>query len=240
MYGIILLTALFAGYAQMACGFGAGMILIMALKLYFTVTEAPAITQVICTVLSAVMLWPLRHRIRLKEMLVPMICYCGVSALAVLWIKSIDMHLLTVCFGAFLVLLSIYFLLFDKKVRIRKTPVSEVLCCGFSGLCSGLFGVGGPTLALYLVQVCDGKEAYLASLQLLFTVGNLISTVARIREGIYYSGLIPVTAVGCAGVLLGLWLGAGTGRKSGAEKLRTVVYVCVGISGLIVLLQNLR
>ena len=235
---IILPLAGLAGFVQSFTGFGAAAILMTVLPYAFSLLRAPGITQIICTFLAATMAWHFRKSINLKMMLLPTIIYTAASLAVVPVVKGLDLHVLTIVFGGFLVALSIYSLTLDKKLKVSGSLGALIGCSALSGVLSGLFGVGGPTMALYLFAVSKSKEEYLGTLQLLFVISNLAVTASRIANGIITADILPICAVGAVGILAGKHLGYKVGDKLDADKTRIAVNLCVGFSGIFTILQQ--
>ena len=235
---IILPLAALAGFIQAFTGFGAAAILMTVLPYAFSMLQAPAITQIICTFLAATMAWHFRKSINLKLMLWPTIIYTAASLVVVPLTKSFDLHILTIVFGGFLVALSLYSITLDKKLKVSGSAGALIGCSALSGVLGGLFGVGGPTMALYLFAVSENREEYLGTLQLLFVISNLAVTVSRIANGIITADILPTCAVGAAGILAGKHLGYKVGDKLDADKMRFAVNLCVGLSGVFTILQQ--
>ena len=235
---IILPLAALAGFIQAFTGFGAAAILMTALPYAFSMLQAPGVTQIICTFLAATMAWHFRKSINFKLMLLPTVIYTVASLVVVPFVKNFDLHVLTIIFGVFLVALSIYSLTLDKKLKVSGSVGALIGCSALSGVLGGLFGVGGPTMALYLIAVTQSKEEYLGTLQLLFVISNLAVTISRIANGIITLDIWPICLVGAVGILAGKHLGYKVGDKLDAEKTRTVVYLGVGLSGIITILQQ--
>ena len=235
---IILPLAALAGFIQAFTGFGAAAILMTVLPYAFSMLQAPGVTQIICTFLAATMAWHFRKSINFKLMLLPTVIYTVASLVVVPFVKNFDLHVLTIIFGVFLVALSIYSLTLDKKLKVSGSVGTLIGCSALSGVLGGLFGVGGPTMALYLIAVTQSKEEYLGTLQLLFVISNLAVTISRIANGIITFDIWPICLVGAVGILAGKHLGYKVGDKLDAEKTRTVVYLGVGLSGIITILQQ--
>ena len=235
---IILPLAALAGFIQSFTGFGAAAILMTVLPYAFSMLQAPGITQIICTFLAATMAWHFRKSINLKLLVWPTIIYTAASLAVVPFTKSFDLHVLTIVFGGFLVLLSLYSLTLDKKLKVSDSVGALIGCSALSGVLGGLFGVGGPTMALYLFAVSKTKEEYLGTLQLLFVISNLAITASRAANGIITVDILPTCAVGAVGILAGKHLGYKVGDRLDADKTRLAVNLCVGLSGVFTILQQ--
>ena len=66
--------------------------------------------------------------------------------------------LLKKVFGVFLMLLSVYFLVFSSKLKIKATLMSATVCGTLAGILGGLFGIGGPPMVIFFLAALDDKE----------------------------------------------------------------------------------
>ena len=76
-------------------------------------------------------------------------------------------------------------------------------------------------------------------MQFLFTVTGIVNLAGRAVAGNLHGEILPYAAVGTVCILLGALVGNRIVRRLNAEVFRLVVYVFVGVSGLILLLQQL-
>ena len=150
-----------------------------------------------------------------------------------------DLHVLTAAFGGFLMLLALYFLFIAKRVSLKPGLAAGMLCSGFSGCCAGAFTVGGPMMALYFVAIARDKDTYVANMQFLFAATNLTNLAMRAVRGLYGAQYLPVTAVGVIFVLVGMVIGSALSKRMNGDVARQVVYIGVGVSGLVTLLQQI-
>jgi len=239
MWPVLLLAAFAGGIIQPLTGFGAGVILMIVLSSFFDMTVAPTISVAICFFQSAILLWRLRKHLRIRRHLPVILTYTVASLGIVNLVNRFDLHLLTALFGAFLVILSIYFLFFARRVSVQPTLRSGLICGLVSGCCAGAFSIGGPTIALYYVAACEDKESYVAQMQFLFTVTNFALAAMRMIRGFYDVSLTPLLASCCVVIVAGTLVGLALSRRMDGSSARTVVYIGVGISGIITLIQQL-
>ncbi len=238
-YVIIVFTAFVAGFIQSFTGLGAAAVMMVVLPWYFSPLQAPAICQMICIACSVSLLIPLRRSVNLRFALPPTVIYTLMSVVAIRFVKNLDLGLLNLLFGIFLLLLAVWFFFFEGKVRIPAGKGSMVASSAFSGILGGVFGVGGPTMALWFLAATEDRLLYLSSLQVLFTVSNVVSTISRAANGILTADLLPPALLGMVGVLCGNWLGLRSAKKLNPDYFRKGVYLCVGLSGLIQLINQI-
>lgn len=237
-YVIVALAALTAGAVQTVTGFGAAVVMMLVLPRIFGVVTAPAVSTSICVALSGALAWKFRRRTNFKLITVPILVFgvCGIVIINL--IKSLDLHLIGILFGVFLIALSVYNLAFSEKASLRPTKPVILVSSAVSGTFSGLFSIGGPMMALCLLPCSDDHEQYLGNMQTLFIVTNIINIIARITNGLYTADLLPYTLVGMAFILAGKEFGIRFAKKLNIEVIKKVIYVFVGISGAITLAEN--
>ena len=153
--------------------------------------------------------------------------------------KALRQVILTALFGAFLMALAAYFLFFAKRVKMQPSLTAGLVCSAFSGCCAGAFTIGGPMMALYFVAIARDKETYVGNMQFLFMVTNLINFTMRAVRGYFRAELLPVAGVSIVCILAGLWIGTRLSRRMSGDVARQVVYIGVGVSGLVTLAQEL-
>ena len=238
-YAIMALAALAGGIIQPLTGFGSAVILMVAAQYFFDITIAPGVVAAICMFQSGIMAWNRRKSIDLKQILPPIALYTVCSLAVINLLGSMDLHVLTAAFGGFLMLLALYFLFIAKRVSLKPGLAAGMLCSGFSGCCAGAFTVGGPMMALYFVAIARDKDTYVANMQFLFAANNLTNLAMRAARGLYGAQYLPVTAVGVIFVLVGMVIGSALIKRMNGDVARQVVYIGVGVSGLVTLLQQI-
>ncbi len=238
VYAVITAAAVMAGVIQSVTGFGSAVFLMLFVPLFYDMVAASAIASSIAMGLGITLAWRFRGHIQWKLCALPAVIYLAGSIGAIHVIRDIDLDALTLAFGIFLVLLALYFLVVSKRMSIRGSWKSAAVCSAISGVTSGLFGIGGPLMAVYFVSVSRDKESYIANIQCLFAVTNVVNFLLRISKGIYTAELIPITLLGFAGITLGKTLGLRLLERMELEGMKKWVYLFVGASGVLTVLQQ--
>ena len=126
------------------------------------------------------------------------------SSLAILLIPYINQYLLKIFFSLFLIGLSIYFLKFATTFQIRASLTTMIVTGVLSGICDGLFGIGGPLMVVFYLALVPTKEAYLGSIQGLFLLVGIYNIIFRIYRGIFTINLLQPSLFISVAVLLGM------------------------------------
>ena len=110
---------------------------------------------------------------------------------------------------------------------------SRVLVGGISGVMGAMFGMPGPPVVLFGINVLNDKKEYLATLQAFWLLFNLVYLCFRSGGG-YYSSCTPFYfCIGVAGVFVGLFLGARCFAVLNGKAFKMVVYLLMLASGIV-------
>ena len=223
------------GLIQGTCGFGCGILAMLGFSTYLPVNQAAAVTSVINFGVTFPTMLRYRKHLTLKKILIPFMVYTICSILIIRVSVYLDAKLLKRVFGGFLLALSIYHFTLAGKQPTRWTWPLALLAFVISGLGSGLFAVGGPLMVLYFLGNTDSTEEFLADTQIIFVINALPTITMRIRSGLLRAEHLPYLIPGLIGVLIGFWLAGKIVGKIDKPKLTKIVYIAVGISGLLYL-----
>lgn len=204
-YAAFAISALMGGLLQGVTGFGCGVIMMLVLPFLYPIPQAAAISSLGGFVLSATMAWRYRKHADPKTTLPFCIPYLLCSATAIRVSTMVDQELLQRVFGVFLIALAIYNFATMGKASTKKLPVlAQLGCIVFSGVCDGLFGIGGPLMVLFFLNRTNTQESYLGNIQLFFAVNVFCNLVLRAINGVLTIDLAPLCLVGAVAVILGL------------------------------------
>lgn len=185
------------------------------------------------------MTWMYRKHIDVKQIALPIGLYTVCSLVIINLLGNFDLHVRRRC-SERSIALAAYFLLFAKRVKLDQPGLAAgLVCSAFSGCCAGAFTIGGPMMALYFVAIARSKETYVGNMQFLFFTTNLVNFTMRTVRGYFSAALLPMAGLGMVCILLGLWIGTRLSRKMSGDVARQVVYIGVGVSGLVTLVQEL-
>lgn len=226
-------SAVLAGLIQSMTGFGAAVTMMLVAPYFFNMLQAPALVTAICLGLSVMLVWRFRRLVDLRHTLPLIVLYSLTSMTAIQVASSLDLRVLTVAFGVFLIVLALYYLLLANSFTLRPTRLTGVVCSVAAGAGAGLFGTGGPMMAMYFLGAVKEKEAYVANLQFVFAVTNTVNLVVRLYKGIYTLDLLPLTIVGVIGINLGKLIGLRILDRIDIALMRKIVYIFIGLSGVL-------
>ena len=226
-------VALIAGLIQGITGFGGAVVMMVFLPSFFVLPTAAGIAGTVTIPMNLRMAIAYRKHIHLKDALIPATLYLLASIIAIRIAPDLPTRWVKFAFGCFLVLLALYFILFQKKIKIRFTYAVSIPIIVFSGICGGLFGIGGPLMAMYYMSKYDDRFDYLATTQTFFMVTSLPQMFVRFFSGILTATEILPILVGIAAILIGNTIAVYMNKILKPNTVRMATYLLVGISGII-------
>ena len=232
------LAALGGGLVMGVTGFGAGMVTMMALPVFYSLTESAAIAGVVCAVLSAHMTIRYWKHINFRSLVAPTIAYMILCALIIRFSTEVDQALIQKGFGVFLICLCIYYIFLQKDDHPHKKSLAlSILCITFSAVFDSFFSIGGPFLVVYFMARTDSTKAYMGTIQAFFFINYTYSTVVRVIDGILLPSHLPVTGACGVAVLLGGVIAQKLVNRLDDQMVRKLIYIMIGVSGVLNLIK---
>ena len=164
-----------------------------------------------------------------------LITFLVVSCLAILFLGKLSSTALQIFLGLMLIIAAIYFWFLADKVHINTNMPTQVSLGTLSGVMGGFFGMQGPPAVLYFLSVSETKERYAVLAQTYFLIGNLTMTIIRFFNGYLTQQVFTSWLCAIPAVLLGTWIGAIVFKRLPMKLLRKIIYLYIGISGVIAL-----
>lgn len=229
---LIIFPALLAAIVQGLTGFGSVIIMMIFFPLILPIDQAAGIGSMI--MLSSVLTMTIRYRrhLQLKQLVIPFLIYATVATWSVHLGHLIDTHVLRMLLGGLLVVLCGYFT-WAKGAGSHPYPwyVAGIFMI-ISGFFNGLFGIGGPLMALYFLSLSRTMPAYIANIQGFFLIDTLYITAVRVGNGILIVKDIPYIVVGMLAATLGTLIAARLLNRLDPAKVKHLIYGFIGLSGL--------
>jgi len=137
--------------------------------------------------------------------------------------------------GIILICLSIYFLFFNNRIKVKANMPTGVLIGGISGGMNGLIAIGGPPIVLYLSNALRDNDVYFATSQLFFAFINIYAITMRAINGIVTKDILLCALIGFIGCLIGDMIGKRVFDKLNPTRLRQIIYIGMIISGILMI-----
>lgn len=240
MFGMIF-VALMAGFVQGVTGFGSGIVMMIFLPHLLPISQSAGVSTLTMLVANVMVVWRYRKYLKWQKLVLPFLIYMGTAILSLFLSKYLPGSSLKMLLGVLLVVLSIYYLVMNlRSIKISTIPLFVmVLFAITSGFFNGLFGIGGPLMALYFLTISDSKENYLASIQTFFLIDTLIMTSMRFANGIMTVDTLKYVLMGLIGAVIGTILANRLVKHINLRVMTLAIYAFIGCSGLYYLLTSL-
>lgn len=241
IYIIVALVAFIASLTQRVSGFGFGMLFMTAAPFLMpTYPEATTLSGALALVCALVTGVQMVRFVPWKKLL-PILCtFLVVSFVSIRFVGRIDGKMMRGVLGAVLLFLSFYFSFIRSKISMKPSMKVQVGMGTVSGMMGGLFAMQGPPAVIYFISCADNKEEYMAITQWYFIISNSFMTVSRAASGFFTPTVGKAWLFGVAAVILGLMVGKRIYSRMPIEIIRKVVYVIIGVSGLLAIILSLR
>lgn len=234
----LFLLCIVASFIQRTTGFGFGIfIMTMLPSLLPSYGEATTLSGLLALTTTLMITLRMYRKVVWSRLWPILLTFILVSSVAVCVLARTDDILLRRILGVTLLLISFYFFLLGSRIRFRPTRKLQLVAGTLSGLMGGFFGMQGPPAVLYFISSEPDKEHYLAMTSAYFLLGNISMTLMRAGNGFLTSQVAWGYVWGVGGVLVGAWLGAYVFNRLSGKRLRNIVYLYIGISGIITLLE---
>ena len=234
---LIALFALGASFVQRVSGFGFGIFIMTLLPHVMpSYGEATALSGLLASVTSLIIVARMYKHIVWSKLWLILAAFLATSFFAVSMVRMIDSAVLKKALGVILIGVSLYFIFLRQRIKPRATRASQIGLGSLSGLMGVFCGMKGPPAVLYFIEVAKQKEEYIALAQTFFVIGNFMMTVFRWRAGFVTAEVLTDWLWALPTVLLGTWVGSIVFRHLSLDLLRHIVFIYIGISGLIELL----
>lgn len=233
----LFLLSIGASFVQRTTGFGFGIFIMTMLPAIMpSYGEATTLSGILALTTSSIIVFQKHRYISWSRLLPILLTFAIVSVGAIFLLSRMEYAVLNVLLGITLIVVSIYFAFFSKRIKVKTTLPVQISAGTLSGLMGGFFGMQGPPAVLYFVSSEPDKEHYLAMTQTYFLVGNLTMTLARAYNGFFTSTVAMGYVYGIAGVVIGNLIGAWVFEHITGAVLKNIIYAYIGLSGLTFLL----
>ncbi len=232
---ILIITA--ASFVQSAAGYGFSMVALSLMTFFLPMRTGSVIA--VLAMLPLTLYITLRHarKVNWRIFLIPFITSSIATLLGVRLLLVADNTLLLKILGGVLVLLSLFTIFAGSNLRITPTIPVQLSFGVVSGILSGLFTMGGPPIAIYMLAATADKDEYNSTLQTFF----LFATVVAILTHLFYGNITREALVYSAYALIGVAVGTALGlaflKRLSNDKVRKLVYGVMLVMGVVLLLK---
>ncbi len=231
---LLVLIGMGGGFVQRVSGFGLGIFVMIFLPFFLPSPAAAAAVSSLFACATATYNAVRYYKNVAYKTVIPMMCAALISIpIAVHFAARVSGDLFKILLGSVLIVLSIYFIFFNKHIKIRAGVRNGIISGALGGTLGGLFSTGGPPAVLYLNNATPDNITYFATIQFYFCFTNLYGTTMRVVNGIITREVLIYAAIGMVGCMIGDFIGKSVFDKLDAQKLKNIIYIGMIISGIV-------
>lgn len=222
------------GFVQRVSGFGLGIFVMVFLPHFMpSHTASAAISCFFSCATTTYNAIHYRKDVSYKTVIPMIVASLITIPVAVYFSATVSSGIFKILLGTVLIILSIYFLFFNKHIRIKPNLKNGIISGGLGGILGGLFSTGGPPAVLYLNTATTDNITYFATIQFYFFFTNWYATIMRIANGIVTKDILIYSVIGIIGCMTGDFIGKIVFDKLNSNKLKFIIYIGMIISGIV-------
>lgn len=227
----VILIIIFSSLVQGLLGFGFGIVAIPLMPLFIGFGNAVSLMAILIAIAMIFLFFQTKRQFSWRDSRVLLVgALCGLPV-GVTLIVFVEEALMLQCFGGLMILISFHHFAFQQR---GSAEIHDSLAypCGFcSGLLAGAFNMGGPPMVAYLYS----KPWPLDKIKSILATSYLIVALSRTPFVGFTSedlGLVILLAVlSILPIAIFITLGIKLGHRVGSRKLKTLVYLFLGMMG---------
>ena len=220
-----------AGFLQGCTGFGAVMIMMIILPFFYPMTDSVGIANSATIAGNIYVAYQYRKHFRIRTALYPALISMAVNGAAILLSVNADKTSVKKAFGLFLIVLAAYYLFFSRGKEWKLSMPFRIALVVLFAVTSAFFGIGGPLMAIYFMNVTDTREEYLGSIQFFFMLTSLFNIVFRTATGLLSRDHIVPILIGMAGVIISGMISKPLVKHMNVKYAEILTYVFVAFTG---------
>jgi len=217
---------------QASTGFGYAIVCMALWPLILPFRVASVMEIITAFVMVIYLAVKLRKHINYKMLIFPFIASIVTSVVGVFTLMANTETLMRRIFGIGLILLSIYFIFFSEKIKVKPTPRNGLLAGAISGFFGGLLSVGGPPMVAYFISVTDDKLEYSATLQSYFVLTGISTFAIHLFMGNVTLEVLKFSGFALIGLAVGTLVGFYLFEKLTTTLLKKLICVFMVVFGL--------
>jgi uncharacterized membrane protein YfcA len=232
LFLIVFCITLLCALTQTITGFGFAIIMMALLPLFAPNTVAVLLSLMGATTINIWLMWKFRKSVKIRLVFLPALFAAFGAMAGVLFGLKTAPSLYLRLLGILLVLLSLWFMFFEKRVHIKASPASGSVAGIISGVLGAMFAMAGPPRVLYYNAVTEDKEIYMGCLQASFLAMSAVSILGRVAVGLWPPDMGTYLIPCALGIVCGVVPGQRLFHKVNAERLKRIIYLFMCVSGV--------
>ena len=235
----ILITAaslLFGSFVLSSAGFGLGLAAFPFILLIVEPKTAVVVVNTVSMVVFGLLVFQNRHKIKYKEMRIPISAGLLGVPVGLFFLDLIDPNVLSIVI-AVLIVASVVFTTFFKSESVEITPSLFTLLSFLVGMVTVSTGIGGPLMAMVVVDKDWKRDTIRGSLALYQIFVKGVSVVGYFATQRFDSDVFTLTAVGVFPTVIGFLFASAFVTRIQEGLYRKLIRAIIITAGMTVLVK---
>lgn len=237
---LVIAVAAVGSFIQRVSGFGFGIFVMIFLP-YIISDYGPAtvLSSMMGLVLSLQVSVTKRKHINWRLVLPCLATAMITTVLSVIFMTKQSGSTLKLLLGIVLILLSVYFIFFSKRLKVSGNIPTGLGVGLLSGVMSGLFAMSGPPVVVYMLSAAATATEYIATIQAYFAALSVFTIGTKIVAGFFTVQVFVFFVFGAIGVVVGNIVGSRVFDKLNTDMIKRIAYIVMAVSGVVTMLSAL-
>ncbi|MFZ7131843.1 MAG: sulfite exporter TauE/SafE family protein [Eubacteriales bacterium] len=225
-----------AAFLQASVGFGYAILAMSFMPLILPMRFSSAISAVTVVVIALQMVIMLRKNLSLRVVMIPVLSCMLTTNVGLYILMNYPENILRIVLASFLILLTIYFVISQKKkLKIKKSLFNSILFGLLTGISTGMFNIVGPFFMIYYFNVCKDNLNFKANIEFSFLVAGLYSTLLHILYGNMTMEVAPYIVASTIGAIVAGFIGIRLFYKLNREAITKIIYIALPLMAFLLL-----
>ncbi len=235
-----IIAGLISGFIKGLCGVGDAPVFSSIMSFAENNVDISPVALLVSLPSNLFITWKNRKSLVTKVWLPMALLLVAGSIPGTLLLKNVDTTTLKLIFGVFITFVGIIMLYNEVGKRKMKPSKALLLTIGIlAGVSSGLFGVG-VLLVVYVSLTTHDMSAFKGNICAIFFAENAVRLVMYLFLKLFTASVLKNAAITLPFVWLGLFLGQKSASFLDERRAKIVVMAMLIISGLAIIVSNIR
>ena len=219
-------------------GFGIGLLTMGFMPLFMGFRMANVTISFVSLGMVVLVIWPIRQRVLLRDMLKLLTGMMLGIPLGVLLLARVDVRLMKRLLGALILAYLVYETVLKGRIRLRLHENVGFLFGFIGGAFGGAFSSGAPPAVAYISSQGWDKEAAKANISLYLLVLGVYKLPFLFANRLVSSHEVPGILLFAVPGILGTLGGMAVFKRMSVDAFRVLVYVLLLISAGVLIVAN--
>jgi uncharacterized protein len=234
----VILVIFIATLIRSTLGFGEALVAVPLLALRIPIAVAAPLAVLASVTVAGVVVVQDWRQIQIRSAAGLVISSLFGIPLGLLLLTRVNSYAVKIILGLIVAGFSVYSLIFNRKLHLKKDHPIWLLTAGFvSGILGGAYGMNGPPLAIYGSLRRWSPQHFRATLQGYFLPASLVGLIGYAAIGLWVPAVTRYFLLSLPGTLVAIVIGRALNQRMRGDRFFRYVYAGLIVIGGILVAQ---